>query len=176
MTARTQETYTKLFQEEKERPVFIAVDQRRSMFFGSQYQVKSVTAARLAAAIAWASHANRDRIGAVVFNDHNQADLRAKQGKFALLKFIHTLSDFNAELAVAQATGGSPTISLRLVLEELLRVARPGSLVHVVSDFYDFDRHCEQTLSMLSRHCTVELLKVFDPIERQLPNLSLIHI
>ena len=63
VTARTQKAHTKLFQEEKERPVLILTDQSRSMFFGSQVTFKSVQAARLAALIAWTMLNRGDRVG-----------------------------------------------------------------------------------------------------------------
>jgi len=76
VTARTQETYTKLFQEEKERPVYLLVDQRQPMFFGSKLQFKSVLAAKAAAAIAWTAFANRDRLGAIIWSA-NYSESRA---------------------------------------------------------------------------------------------------
>ncbi|MBT5031007.1 MAG: DUF58 domain-containing protein, partial [Proteobacteria bacterium] len=63
VSARTGGTYTKLFCEERERPVHIVVDQRNSMFFGSAQRFKSVLAAEVASALAWAALAGSDRIG-----------------------------------------------------------------------------------------------------------------
>ena len=48
VTARTQEPHTKLFHEERERPIFIMVEQSRRLFFGSGLMFKSVLAAQAA--------------------------------------------------------------------------------------------------------------------------------
>ena len=69
VTARTQVAHTKVFQEEKERPVLILVDQSASMYFGSQVTFKSVLAARTAAIIAWAALERGDRVGGLVFSE-----------------------------------------------------------------------------------------------------------
>ena len=63
VTARTGAAHTKLFREERERPVLVVVDQRNSMFFGSQFCFKSVLAAQLGALVAWSALSDNDRVG-----------------------------------------------------------------------------------------------------------------
>ena len=70
VTARTNKPHTKLYREERERPVYIVVDQCQSMFFGSKKTFKSVTAARAAANLAWGTIDNGDRVGGLVFSDN----------------------------------------------------------------------------------------------------------
>lgn len=98
VTARTQKPYTKLFQEERERPVYILVDQRAPMFFGSVNEFKSVHAAKLAAIIGWTALANNDRIGALIFSDCERTDSRARRGKHAVLELLHQLFAYNQKL------------------------------------------------------------------------------
>jgi len=169
VTARTLQTYTKLFQEERERPVFIVVDQRSPMFFGSRTVFKSVAAAQLASVIGWIALQNNDRIGALIFGDKEQYDLRAKRGKHAALALVNQLQYFNHQLnsPVAQPDASS---SMEEILSDLRRVAKPGSAVFVLSDFHDFNERCVEPLSMLSRHTDVSLMKLFDPLEKQLPS------
>ena len=183
VTARTQSTYTKLFQEEKERPVYLLVDQRSSMFFGSRRQFKSHLTALLASVLAWGAFDNGDSLGAIVFNDETQENLRPKRGKKATLRFLNALADFNLKLnadfsrpslAKTSAAETSPAetghpATLGDLLLEFRRITRPGSLIYVISDFHDIDQQCEQNLSMLSRHCDVELLHIYDPLETSLP-------
>ncbi|WP_096085932.1 DUF58 domain-containing protein [Agaribacterium haliotis] len=170
VTARTQRTHTKLFEEEKERPVFVLVDQRQSMFFGSREQFKSVFAAKLACLAAWASQNKHDRIGALLFNDHQQIDLRPRQGKNACLHLINKLVQLNQHLFEQKDQVRSDAgLSLQTMLEEVLRISRPGSLIYVISDFNDFNRECERALALLSRHNELRFLHVSDQLERELP-------
>ena len=180
VTARTQETYTKLFQEEKERPIYLLVDQRSPMFFGSKTQFKSVLAAKIAACIAWAAFNNRDKIGALIFNDGAQSDLRPKQGKHAIFRCFHELADYSTALFNEHKNSSAPSLdpslggsqSIAEMLQELQRVVRPGSLIFVISDFHDLNDNATKALSMLSRHNDIEFISISDPFEANLPKLG----
>lgn len=174
VTARTQTTYTKLFQEERERPVYLLVDQRASMFFGSENQFKSTMAARLAAIIGWTAMANNDRIGALIFSDTEQTDSKARRGKHAVLNLIHHLQQYNHALQ-------SPIANERQhhmidMLQDIRRVAKPGSAIFVISDFHDFTEACAEPLSMLARHSDVTCIQVFDGLEKSLPPIGQLTI
>lgn len=170
VTARTQKPYTKLFQEERERPVFLLVDQRSNMFFGSVNQFKSVYAAQLAATIAWAASQNNDRIGALIFSDENQTDSRAKRGKHAVLSVLHQLNNYNRQLSSPLLADNA--ISMEAMLTDVRRIAKPGSSVYLISDFHDFTPACSEPLSILARHTDVTAIQVYDPLEKQLPRNS----
>ena len=174
VTARTQSPHTKLFQEERERPVFVMVDQRSPMFFGSRLQFKSVFATELAAIIGWAAQANNDRIGALVFGDHDQRDIRARRGKHAVLELLHQLLAYNHALTTPMPQSNS--ISMAVMLSDLRRVAKPGSSVFVLSDFHDFDETCRESLFTLTKHCDATLINIYDPLEKQLPQRGLLPI
>lgn len=176
VTARTQETYTKLFQEEKERPVYVLIDQRSSMFFGSRAQFKSVLAAKLAAVIAWAAFKNRDKIGALVFSEHSQSDFRPKAGKTSLFHILNAIVDFNQSLfRLRDKTGlerSDKLNNLASMTNELHRIARPGSLIYIISDFHDLDAEAQKTLSLLRRHNDINLISISDPMESKLPKFA----
>ena len=76
VTARTNQVHTKLFEEEKERPVFITADLGRSMLFGTRHALKSVAAARLGAQLAWIAAAAGERVGGVVFGDQRHFEIK----------------------------------------------------------------------------------------------------
>lgn len=166
VTARTQVPHTKVFREERERPVFVVADQRSPMFFGSRTCFKSVLATHIASTIAWAALNQSDRIGGLVFGDYSQRDVRARRSKHAALDLLHQLYDYNHQLSSPIA--GADTLALETLLTDVRRVAKPGSAVFVVSDFHDFDARCEQQLFELARHTDVTLMHVFDPLERAL--------
>ncbi|MGD8176533.1 DUF58 domain-containing protein [Marinimicrobium sp. ARAG 43.8] len=174
VTARTQVPHTKIFREERERPVFVAVDQRASMFFGSRTCFKSVLATHISATIAWAALNQSDRIGGLVFGDNAQRDIRARRSKHAVLELLHQLHDYNHRLKSPIASR-SP-IALETILADARRVAKPGSAVFVVSDFHDFDRACEQQLFELARHTDVTLIHVYDPLEHHLGGNRLLTV
>lgn len=173
VTARTQKPYTKLFQEERERPVYLVVDQRSPMFFGSKKQFKSVFAAKLATVLAWAAMQNNDRIGALIFSDQDQTDSRARRGKHAALSLIHELVDFNHQLATPNATSKN---TMAEMLQDIRRVAKPGSAVFILSDFHDFSDDCAEPLAVLARHCSVTAMHIYDPLEKQLPSQHFLTI
>ncbi|MFO1370588.1 MAG: DUF58 domain-containing protein [Marinagarivorans sp.] len=174
VTARTQVPHTKLFQEERERPVFILVDQRSPMFFGSQHCFKSVYAAELAAMIAWACHQGGDRLGGVLLGDHAQQDLRATRGKPGLLHFLNALVDYNQRLF--SPVPKAKTLPLLPALEQLGQVVKPGSQVFLLSDFHDLDTACQESLSRMAKHSDVIALHIFDPLEADIPQGSLLRI
>ena len=172
VSARTGGTYTKLFCEERERPVHILVDQRSGMFFGSGERFKSVLAAEIATAIAWAALAGSDRIGGQIIGDTKESDIRARRNKQAVLRFVHDIGEFNRALP----TFSPKPKSLAYMLEECRRITRPGTAIFVISDFHDFDQACAKSLSTLGRHTDINLLHIYDPIEEQLPVAGAVSI
>lgn len=172
VTARTSVPHTKLFCEERERPVILMIDQRNAMFFGSRSCFKSVLGAHIAALLGWAALANNDRVGALVFGDIEERDFRPKRSRHTLLAVLRTLHQFNTSLR--SPLPAANTISLSQRLRDLRRIARPGSAIMIISDFHDIDQACDEQLYQLSRHGDVSLLHVCDALEGQLPaNLQL---
>lgn len=176
VTARTQVAHTKIFREERERPVFMLVDQRSPLFFGSTRCFKSVLAAHIAALLGWAALANGDRLGALVIGDYNQRDVRPRRSKHAVLELLHQLQDYNHRLTspITPAPGSLPSgelqkaNSLNAMLADARRIAKPGCALFIISDFHDLDANAEQQLFELARHTDVTLIHVYDQLERQL--------
>ncbi|MGZ5051256.1 MAG: DUF58 domain-containing protein [Methylobacter sp.] len=168
VTARTGKPHTKIFREERERPVFISVDNRLAMQFATRGVFKSVLAAKIAALVAWAAQHHGDRIGGQLFTDSVCQELKPQNGKHAVLRFLNAISN-GETFDRFQAKTDQGTITLELVLARLLHHARPGSLVYIVSDFRGINDQAESYLAKLSRHCEVVLIFVYDPLERQLP-------
>lgn len=169
VTARTTITHTKLFSEERERPVLIVSDLRPNMFFGAQ-ELKSVTACQVAAALAWAGLNANDRVGGLVFGPEHQTDIRARRSHHSVLQLIHTLRDVSEQLIHSQSSQiQSNHFPLSKILEDTRRVALPGSTLFLISDFHDLDKTCEQHLFELARHCDINLCHIHDALEAQLP-------
>ena len=173
VTARTQVTHTKVFREERERPVIIAVDQTNSMFFASQGQFKSVQACRLASSLAWAALNNNDRVGGVVVGENDTADIRPKRSRHSVMQFIRSMATFNQQLPSTETQSESAS---RRLLYSLRNIAKPGTAIFIISDFYEFDEHCQQQLFELNKHTDITLLSISDPLEQSFPRASQLAI
>ncbi len=165
VTARTGKTHTKLFCEERERPVHIVLDQRSTMFFGSERRFKSVLAAEVATCLAWAALAGSDRIGGQIIGDSAESDIRARRNKHAVLQFIHEINEFNHALPGVEPI----TRTLAYMLEECRRISRPGTAIFVISDFHDMDSDAEKSLGLLGRHVDLTLIRTVDKLEENMP-------
>ena len=169
VTARSTTAYTKLFREERERPVLLVVDLRANMHFATRGCFKSVNASRAAALLSWAAHHRGDRLGGLIFGDTTHRELKPRLGRQAALRYVHELAEHpdwenreRAETEDAEAPFTQAMSSLR-------RVARPGSLVVILSDFLGFSRSAQSYLSSVARHNEVLAVFLNDPLERELP-------
>jgi len=175
-TARTGRAVTKVFREERERPVIIAVDQCSSMFFGSQIAFKSVIAAQAAALFCWLAIDNGDRVGGLVFSDTDASLVRPKRSRRSALHLLNQIFTFNQKVnAKKENTPGSEPQSadfrpgLAHALGQIRRITKPGSTLYVISDFATLDETALQYLNQLSRHNNVVCCMVYDALEESLP-------
>jgi uncharacterized protein (DUF58 family) len=178
VTARSTTAFTKLFREERERPVLVCVDLRSNMHFATRGCFKSVNASRAGALLAWAAHHRGDRLGGLIFGDTSHRELKPRLGRRAALRFVHQLAEHQDWPANTPERGESPfcqngSVPVRdpfsPAMSALRRVARPGSLVIVISDFIGFDRAAQAYLSSVARHNEVLAVFLNDPLERKLP-------
>lgn len=162
--ARTGKPHTKRFHEEKERPVYFAIDYNPSMFFGTRTTFKSVIAAEATAILAWAASYQHDKVGGIVFCGDEQIELRPKTGKRGVLPLLKQLANTES------APNNTPCQkSFSLALMRLRSVCKPGSLVYLLSDFSEFDEtHCAH-LAALSKHNRICSLIIRDPLEMAPP-------
>jgi uncharacterized protein (DUF58 family) len=161
VTARTGKTHTKMFREERERPVFISVDNRLAMHFATRGVFKSVLAAKLAGLLAWAADYHGDRIGGQLFSEHECRELKPQNGRHAVLRFLNAL--------VKPQNPIDKEYTLDQVLARLNQHARPGSLVYIISDFRGINNQSETHIAKLSQHCEIVLIFIYDPLESSLP-------
>lgn len=167
VTARTGQPHTKLFREERERPVLFGVDFRRSMFFATRGAFKSVVACRVAALLAWRGSYQGERMGGVLWSGAGHREIRPKRGARGVLGLITAL----CELAAAPRGGdhADHAASLEPMAARISRVALPGSLVYVLSDFRGFNDAAQDLLARTGRRCSVVCIMIHDPIEAALP-------
>ncbi len=162
VSARRGRLHTKLFREERERPVWLLVDLQPAMFFGSQVQLKSALAVRTAAVLAWVSAIHGDRVGAVIANGAETLCLPPRAREAGVLPII------NALLALQPRAPRTPLPqTLAGALTTLQPMVHPGSLVLAISDFAAFDAADEVRWSGLAAHAEVRLFFVSDALERK---------
>jgi len=169
VTARSTQAYTKLFREERERPVLVVVDLRSNMHFATQGSFKSVIASRAAALISWAAQHRGDRLGGLIFGDSTHRELKPKLGRQAALRYVHELVNHPDWQRSAEGPAKDEEPPLTRAMAVLRRVARPGSLVVVISDFVGFSRAAQAYLTGVARHNEVLAVFVSDPLEHELP-------
>ncbi len=145
------------------------VDLRANMHFATQGCFKSVNASRAAALLSWAAHHRGDRLGGLIFGDTTHRELKPRLGRQAALRYLHELVNHPDWQNRERAGDASADLPLTQAMSALRRVARPGSLVVILSDFTDFDTPAQSYLSSVARHNEVLAVFLNDPIERHLP-------
>lgn len=183
VTARSGRVHTKVFEEEREKPVLLWLDLRPSMFFATRGRFKAVVAAEMAALLLWKTLKEGDRIGGILQNGEH-VELKPSRSRSAALHFLRQLSDMtkgslrppSTPLRASHSgngTGKSVTEPGRSDLQaswtRLRRVAQPGSQVFVLSDFRQTTLAALRQLAMITRHSQLTLLSIHDPFEEQLP-------
>jgi len=171
VTARKGTTHTKIFHEERERPVFISIDYRNSMFFATRGALKSVVATKIAALLAWHGIAHGDRLGGLIFSEKNHHEVKPSRGKRGVLQLLHQCCQADGwkmqhhrHHQNEQGLG-----SLEEMTHRLRRVSKHGSLIYILSDFRGLDAAAVANLALLARHNDVVLISIYDALERLFP-------
>ncbi len=161
VSARRGRLHTKLFREERERPVWLLVDLQPGMFFASRTQLKSALAVRAAALLAWITALAGDRVGAVIANGAETVWLPPRAREAGVLRI------FNALLALQPRAPAAPMPqTLQSALGMLVPMVHPGSLVLAFSDFAELGEASEILWASLAAHVECRLFWITDAIER----------
>ena len=167
VTARTGKAHTKLYSEERERPVIIVNDQRQAMAFGSRHCFKSVQATEIAALLSWSALAQNDRIGGLIFNDSDHTEIKPKRHKSSVLSVLRASHDYNHQ-AVEFKQIDQPE-KINIVIKELRQTIKPGSNVFIISDFIGLNESGIKHLHSIKKHVDITAIKINDPLETALP-------
>lgn len=160
VTARRGQPHTKLFREERERPVWLVADLHAGLYFGSRYQLKSALLLRSAALLAWVAAMDGDRLGAVIGGNAHERIFHPRAREAGVLPVLEALVE------AQPTTPGAPRPdSLNALLTSLKPLLQPGSLVLILSDFSGLDDFTESHLASISLRCDCRLLWLVDPLE-----------
>ena len=167
VTARKNKPHTKIFREERERPVLIYVDQSQHMFFGSRQRLKSVAAAELAGRIAWQTLAAGDRIGGIVIGNEEQTLFRPFRTIRAVGRLLNQIAIANQTLTRSAFIDTQE--SKFSGLEQLRRLTQSNYRIFIISDFSGDIESWSEQIKQLARHNHVTLLHIQDPLDKELP-------
>lgn len=171
VTIRTGKPHVKVYTEERERNVFLLVDQRQSMFFGSTEKMKSVIAAEVAALMAWNVIKSTDRVGAVVFNDQQAITLKPQRSSQQVINIFAEIVRQN-HLLKGGAQSQDHEVSLEKMFQQMLRVTTHDALVILISDGYGWNDKCAEYVKSISQHNDFMCCHVTDPLEHRLAEMS----
>lgn len=164
VTARSGEPFVKVFEEERELTVMLVIDISKSSFFGTRTAFKSELTAEIAAVFAFSATTNNDKVGAILFTDGVEKYIPPKKGKSHILRIIREIIYFQPE---------QRGTNLDTALAYLNNVQKKRSIVFVLSDFMVKDY--ESSLSIASKKHDIVGVHIYDPIEKELPSVGLIH-
>lgn len=163
VTARYNEPYVKVFEEERELTMMLMVDVSGSEFFGTNQQFKRDTATEIAATLAFSAIQNNDKVGLILFSDQVELFIPPKKGKSHVLRIIRELIEFSPK---------SKQTSIGEAFKFLSNVMKKKAIVFMLSDFMD-DQY-DQTLKIAGRKHDVTGIKVYDKHDEEIPNLGIV--
>lgn len=169
VSARFNGLFTKIFIEEQSRPIYVAVDLRSSMFFGSVNCFKSVLAARLASRLATAAINGGDYIGGLIFDDHHEHECALGTGRKNLARLFGLLA--HASKSVAREPSDS-SLLWPSVLKRITNRIHAGAAVFLISDFSGLGEEQHHLLFNMRKKADVFALSIGDPLEERLPSLG----
>jgi len=167
-TARLRKPQVRVYTEERDRPVLLLVDQRRTMFFGTRRRMKSVAAAEAAAVGAWRVFHSGDRVGAIVFNDAELVEIRPHRSRRQVMRILQSIARLNRGLAADDGTPPNPGV-FNEALRRAARLAKHDFLVCTVSDGFGMDEESVRLVTDIAAHNDLMVLFIYDPLEAELP-------
>lgn len=168
VTARTREPYVRVYTEEKDRTVWLVVDQRMTMFFGSRWKMKSVTAAEAAAVAAWRVLSSGDRVGALVYDDVDFSIIPPHRSEERVIRIFKTIVEKNHAMNAKSSVQPGPQM-LNRALRRVAALARHDCLVCLIGDGIGIDEDTRKYVTRLTEHNDVLSAFIYDPLEQEIP-------
>jgi len=165
VTARYNEPYIKVFEEERELTMLLMVDVSGSESFGTQNQCKKDTLTEIAATLAFSAIQNNDKVGLILFTDEIELYIPPKKGRRHVLRIIRELIEFHPK---------STKTNITQALEFLSGVTKKKAIVFMLSDF--MDSNYEHALKIVGKKHDVTGIHIYDKHEETIPNLGFISV
>ena len=165
VTARYNEPFVKVFEEERELTMMLVVDISGSESFGTKNQQKRDMVTEIAATLAFSATQNNDKIGLLLFSDQIELFIPPKKGKSHVLRIIRELIDFQPK---------SNKTDLAQALKYLSGVLKKKAIVFMISDF--MVKEYQHTLKIAAKKHDVTGIRVYDLREESLPNIGIVNM
>ena len=165
VTARYNEPFVKVFEEERELTMMLMADISGSEFFGTDSQFKNEIITEIAATLAFSATQNNDKIGLILFSDEIELYIPPKKGKSHVLRIIRELIEFHPQ---------SKKTDLVMALKFMSNVMKKKAIVFVLSDFIT-DGY-KDTLKIVSGKHDVTGIRIYDRHEEMIPNLGMVQM
>jgi len=162
VTARFNETYVKVFEEERELTVMLIVDISGSESFGSDELLKREFIAEIGAVLAFSATQNNDKIGAILFSDQIELYIPPKKGRKHILRIIRELIEFKPK---------SNLTNIGEVVQHFNNLVKKRAIAFLISDF--IGQNLEKALKITAKKHDLIALRIFDQREKELPNMGL---
>ena len=165
VTARNNDTFIKVFEEERELTMMLIIDISGSNFFGSKSIFKNEYVTELAATLAFSATKNNDKVGLILFSDNVELYIPPKKGKSHVLRIIRELLEFKSK---------SKKTDINVPLKFVSNILKNRSIAFIISDFISKDY--SNSLKIFSSKHDVTGIRVYDQTEETIPNLGVIDI
>ena len=165
VTARNNDTYIKVFEEERELTMMLIIDISGSNFFGSKSIFKNEYVTELAATLAFSATKNNDKVGLILFSDNVELYIPPKKGKSHVLRIIRELLEFKSK---------SKKTDINVPLKFVSNILKNRSIAFIISDFISKDY--SNSLKIFSSKHDVTGIRIYDQTEVIIPNLGVIDI
>ncbi len=165
VTARYNEPYIKVFEEERELTMMLMVDISGSELFGTTNQFKNEIVTEISATLAFSALQNNDKVGVILFSDQIELFIPPKKGKTHVLRIIRELLEFKPK---------SNKTDIAQAMKFLSSVMKKKAIVFVLSDFID-DGY-EKTLKITGSKHDLTGIRVYDEREESIPNLGMVQV
>lgn len=163
VTARYNEPYVKVFEEERELTMMLMVDISGSGNFGTKQQFKRETLTEIAATMAFSAIQNNDKVGLLLFSDEAELYIPPKKGKSHVLRIIREMIEFEPK---------SKSTNINTALKYVSNVLKKKAIVFILSDF--MDEGYEQTLKIVANKHDVTGIRIYDQFDEVLPKIGLV--
>jgi uncharacterized protein (DUF58 family) len=163
VTARYNEPFVKVFEEERELTLMLVVDVSGSKAFGTKTQFKRDFVTEIAATLAFSALQNNDKVGLILFSDQIELYIPPKKGRSHILRIIRELLEFEPQ---------STQTAIAAALEFLSSVQKKKAIVFLLSDF--INEGYDKTLRIAAKKHDLTGIRIYDPMEEALPNLGMV--
>lgn len=165
VTARYNEPYVKVFEEERELTMMLMADISGSELFGTDKQFKNEIVTEIAATLAFSAMQNNDKIGLILFSDGIELFIPPKKGKSHVLRIIRELIEYKPK---------SKKTDIKQALRYLTNVMKKKAIVFVLSDFIADDY--KDTMKIVARKHDVTGIRIYDKHEEHMPSIGMVEM